>query len=287
MPVMPFKRLDTPPRLRRRPKALLLLATAAALALLLCAASAGASPSIVGVWEFEHGEIGIQAAPAGNTFEGIVVQTATFAECSHEEGEHIWTDMTEQPDGSFWGYHQWLFEGTCLKNKVLGPTAWRVEEEAGRKYLRVCFSSPGTSQPTIPASGSETGVTYKCIDSKLTAALPVVAAPGGSPPGTPASGVLGERLSLPSSKQCLSGRLFKIHLLEPKYDPFKTVLVTIRGHKIATAHRGNYVVATINLKGFSRGAFTVKIRATTVLGHSLSGSRTYHTCVAGKHKHKH
>jgi hypothetical protein len=268
---------------------LLLLATAAALALLLCAASAGASSSIEGVWEFEHGEIAVQPATAGGTFEGVVVQTTTFAECAHAEGEHIWTDMTEQPDGSFWGHHQWLFEKTCLKNEVPGPTAWRVEEEAGRKYLRVCFSSPGTSQPTIPASGSETGVTYKCIDSKLTAALPVVNGSGGTggsqPPGTPASGVLGERLSLPSSKQCLSGRLFKIHLLEPKYDPFKTVLVTIKGHKIATAHRGNYVVATINLKGFSRGAFTVKIRATTVLGHRLSGSRTYHTCVAGKHKH--
>jgi len=280
MAVMPRKSLDTPPRLRRRPAALL-LASAAALALLLCAASAGASPSIVGVWEFEHGEIAVQPAAAGGTFEGTVVQTTTFAECAHEVGEPIWTDMTEQPDGSFWGHHQWLFEKTCKKNEVAGPTAWRVEEEAGRRYLRVCFSSPGTTQPTIPASGPETGVTYKCIDSKLTAALPVVAAP----PGTPASGVAGERLSFPSAKQCLSGRLFKIHLLEPKYDPFKTVLVTIKGHKIATARHGNYVVATINLKGFRRGAFTVKIRATTVLGHRLSGSRTYHTCVAGKHKH--
>ena len=28
-----------------------------------------------------------------------------------------------------------------------------------------------------------------------------------------------------------------------------------------------------------KGAFTVKIRATTVLGHHLSASRTYHTCI--------
>ncbi len=89
-----------------------------------------------------------------------------------------------------------------------------------------------------------------------------------------------ESLSLPSAKQCLSVRIFQIHLLEPKYDPFKTVSVTIKGykHKIATARKGNYIVATINLKGLPKGAFTVQIKATTVLGHSLSASRTYHIC---------
>jgi hypothetical protein len=76
----------------------------------------------------------------------------------------------------------------------------------------------------------------------------------------------------------LSVRLFKIHLSDPKYDPFKTVSVTIKGRKFPTARKGKYIVATINLKGLPKGAFTVKIKATTVLGHSLSASRTYHTC---------
>jgi hypothetical protein len=49
--------------------------------------------------------------------------------------------------------------------------------------------------------------------------------------------------------------------------------------KIATARKGKYIVATINLKGLPKGAFTVKIHATTVLGHTLSASRTYHTCI--------
>jgi hypothetical protein len=279
---MPRTRTDSSPRVRRRPTSLLLAIAAALVLLCVACAAAGASPSIEGVWEFEHGQIDITSA-GNNQFVGIVVQETTFAECPHRVEEHIWTGMTEQLDGSYWGNHQWLFEKSCLPNPEPGPTAWRVKEEAGRKYLRVCFSRPGTTQPEIPASGPETGVTYECIDSKLTAALPVVAgsgATGGStpPPGTPASGVAGERLSLTSAKQCLSGRLFKIHLLEPKYDPFKTVAVTIRGHKIATVHRGDYVIATINLKGLPRGAFTVKIHATTVLGHSLSSSRTYHTC---------
>jgi hypothetical protein len=243
------------------------------LALLLCAASASASSGIEGVWSFGGGQIAV--APAANdTFVGTVVVATTFAECVHPVGQPIWTGMTLQPDGSYWGFHQWYLEKTCELNETLGPTAWRVKEGPdGSRYLRVCLSKPGSTQPTIPAAGPETAVTYECLDSALTAVLP-------------ASGVAGERLSLPSSKQCLSARLFKIHLLEPKYDPFKKVLVTIRGHRIASVRRGDYVVATIDLKGLPAGAFTVKIRATTVLGHHLSGSRTYHTCAKKPKKSK-
>jgi hypothetical protein len=247
----------------------MLLAMALATALLVFAAAAAASAaarsSIEGVWSFGGGQIAVASAGNG-TFVGTVVQETTFAECPHPVGQEIWTDIAPQLDGSYWGLHQWYFEKTCEINTQLGPTAWRVREEPdGAKYLRVCFSHPGTSQPTIPVGGPETGVTYGCVDSGLTAPLP-------------ASGVAGERLSLPSAKQCLSARLFKIHLLEPKYDPFKKVLVTLKGRRIATARRGDYLVATIDLKGLPRGAFTVKVSATTVLGHHLSGSRTYHTC---------
>jgi hypothetical protein len=54
--------------------------------------------------------------------------------------------------------------------------------------------------------------------------------------------------------------------------------VTLKGHKIATSRKGSYVIAKVNLRGRPHGAFTIKIRATTVLGHHLSANRTYHTC---------
>jgi hypothetical protein len=262
---------------RCRSSSLLFVIAAAALALALaCAASAWAGSSIEGVWAFDNGQIAITPTSNG-TFVGTVVDETKFAECIHPVGQPIWTEITPQSDGSYWGHHQWYFEGTCAENPTPGPTAWRVRQEPdGSQYLRVCFSQPGTSQPTIPASGPEANVTYGCDDSALTAPLPVTAS----------SGVAGERLSLPSAKQCLSGRLFKIHLRDPKYDPFKKVLVTVKGRKIATARHGVYVVATIDLKGFKRGAFTVEIRATTVLGHHLSGTRTYHTCARKAKKSK-
>jgi hypothetical protein len=152
----------------------------------------------------------------------------------------------------------------------------------GSHTLRVCLSRPSdNSQPTIAANGAPLGpseyaaygVTYGCFESTLIGPLPN-------------SGVAGskETITLPSNKLCLSQRLFKIHLQEPKPDPFKTVSITLKRRKIATVHKGNYVVATINLKGLHKGAFTIKVKVTTVLGNHLSDSRTYHTCVKKKKK---
>jgi hypothetical protein len=280
---MPSTDANRPPRTRRRRWPA--LALVAALVLTVGAASATAASNIEGVWSFGGGQIAVEGLSNG-TFAGTVVAETKFAECVHPVGQQIWTGMTLQPDGSYDGYHQWYFENSgCKENPERGPTAWRVLEEAGgSSYLLVCLSSPGSSQPSIAPNGSFSGVTYGCIKSALTAPLPTTGNPGsGSGSGsssTPGSGVAGEieRLSLPSAKKCLSARVFRIHLLEPKYDPFKTVQVTIKGRKIATTRQGNYVVATINLKGLKHGKFTVVIKATTVLGHQLSGTRTYHTC---------
>jgi hypothetical protein len=271
---------DRPTRTRSRRS--LLAAIAIAIVLAIGSASATAASSIEGIWAFNGGQIAIQPSSTSNgTYEGKVVAATKFAECTHIVDEQIWTNITPQPDGSYWGLHQWFVE-KCERNPTRGPTAWRViEEPSGAYYLRVCFSHPGTSQPTIAASGAPKGpteyatygVTYGCYNSELIAPLPVVA-------GT--TGVAGsvERLTLPSPKKCLSLRLFKIHLADPQYDPLKTVIVTLKGRRVATTRKGKYVVATIDLKGLPKGAFTIKIHATTVLGHHLSASRTYHTCIA-------
>ena len=240
-------------------------------------ASASATSSIEGVWSFTGGQIAIQ--PEGNgKFEGIVVSPTTFATCVHPNGQKIWKEITPQSDGSYWGLHQWYYENSsppCELNPTFGPTAWRViGEPKGSRYLRVCLSEPGKSQPTIPPESAGNGASYGCVSSALIAALP--ASPGAA--GSGAAG-LKERLTLPSTKKCLSLRLFKIHLADPKYDPLKNVSVTLKGRKIATSRKGKYVVAMINLKNLPLGAFTIKIHTTTVLGHHLSASRTYHTCI--------
>jgi hypothetical protein len=283
--------LPTDGFVRRKPRIRLLLVALATATLTLGGAAVGSSAaagatsttSIEGIWSFDNGQIAVVHASNG-TFEGKVVAETKFAECGHPVGQEIWVGMTAQSDGSFWGLHQWYL-GECQENPLRGPTAWRVLEKIdGSHYLRVCFSHPGTSQPTIAADGAPKEaseyaayhVTYGCTNSALTARLPVA-------PGSGKSRVAGsiEHLTLRagSAKKCLSARLFKIHLADPKYDPLKKVTVTLRGHAIATSRKGNYVVATINLRGLPKSAFTIKVHATTVLGHHLSAERTYHTCI--------
>ncbi len=291
------------PRGRRGARSLLIgLTTALLLAVGLGVTSAGAistsSSGIEGVWEFSGGQIAIQETSPG-TFTGTVVAATKFAECTHPVEQKIWTDMKLQPDGSYWGLHQWYQEyPTCKLDPTLGKTAWRLLSGAnGTYYLRVCLSAPSDNlQPTIapdgapyePSEYAAYHVTYGCFKSELTAPLPTPASGSpGTSSGKAGSGVAGSKESLtfsPSNKKCLSLRLFKIHLAEPLYDPLKTVSITIGKRKIASVHKGDYVVAAINLKGLPKGAFTIEIKAVTVLGNHLSDSRTYHTCAKKKLK---
>jgi hypothetical protein len=269
---------STPPRPRRRTS--LLLAIAATILLLTVGvATAAATSNIEGIWSFNGGQIAVESAGNGQ-FKGIVVQPTKFAACTHPDGQEIWKEITPQADGSYWGFHQWYKSdeetGACEENPIFGPTAWRVVSEPnGSRYLRVCLSDPGTAQPSIPSGSPGVGATYGCTDSALTAAL-----------ANSGVGSFKEAVSLPSTKECFSGRKFDIHIHDSKYDPFKSVVVTLMGHKLKVAHRADTYTATVNLAGLPPGAFTVKIKATTYRGSQLSGSRTYHTCAKRPKKAK-
>ena len=230
------------------------------------ASSASASASIEGIWSFNGGKVGIKQQPNG-TFLGTVVAPTKFAQCTHEVGEQMWTEMTLQPDGSYWGLHQWFFESeNCAKNPNLGPTAWRVlPGSGGSHFLRACFSVPGGEQPTIAPSGESAHVSYECVNSALISPLPEVST------------------TLPGNKSCVPRRRFRIHLRGPQNDPLKKIVVTLKSGKIHRAakvfkrHDGS-AVATLSLKGLSMNSFTVTIRLTTVLGDHLLRKRTYSIC---------
>lgn len=231
--------------------------------------AAEAAAPIEAVWSFNGGEVAIQPQADG-TFVGTVVAPTRFAQCSHAIGEPMWTGIRRQEDGSYWGFHRWYFEGsTCVPNRSPGPTAWRVLQAAnGSRRLIVCFSAPGSSQPSITPSDMRLGVTYGCFESALLGPLPSQAS------------ALGFRraVALPGARKCFSARVFPIHLKDPPRDPLKSVVITLGKHKITVLRHGRVFTATVNLRGLPRGTFTVRILATTVLGHRLSGSRTYHTC---------
>jgi hypothetical protein len=266
----------TPTRPRRRSS--LIAIAAVVLLLTVGAATAAATSNIEGVWSFNGGQIAIQPEGSSGKFEGVVVQPTTFATCVHPEGQKIWKEIMLQPDGSYWGLHQWFYEtSACVDNPELGPTAWRVGEESnGSHYLRVCLSTPGGTQPTIPVGSPGVGASYGCLSSALTAPLAT------SGVGTFKQVVTG----LPTVRKCVSGRKFAIHIRDAKYDPFKSVVVTLRGHKLKVVRHGSTYIATVNLKGLPLGAFSVKIKAITVRGHVVSGTRKYHTCAKAPTKSK-
>lgn len=253
-----------------RLSATLVLLVAGALA--LGAQSAAADAPIEGVWSFNGGEVGIQAQPDG-TLVGTVVAPTKFSQCFHPVGEQMWTQMRLQPDGSYWGLHQWFFATeACQPNPALGLTAWRVLGEGGARFLRVCFSEPGSpSQPQISPAGVAIDATFGCVDSTRISSLPAHS-----------KAQLGSYVTLPGNRSCIGRSKLRVRVQDPPSDPLERVVVSLRSgkvHRTAKAKRqGAAVTATLSLKGLTASRFTVRVRATTVLGEQLSRKRVYRRC---------
>jgi hypothetical protein len=260
----------------------LLLAGLVTVLLTVGVASARADSPIEAIWSFNGGKVGIQEQPNG-TFVGTVVAVTKFDQCDHPVGQEMWTDMRPQPDGSFWGLHDWYFAtpaSPCTLQPNAGPSAWRVLKTRNEaRFLRACFSSPASNlQPKIAPDGTSTGVTYGCFDSALIAPLPAVS-----------SSQFAQFVTLPTNKTCFGRSVMRIQMRDPKNDPLKKVVVKLKSGKIRRTAKvrrhGANVTATLNLRGLSAGSFTVTVRLTTVLGSHLSRKRTYQMCATNKHPH--
>jgi hypothetical protein len=257
------------------------LAGLALLTLALGAGSARAASPVEGVWSFNAGKIAIQAEPGGS-FSGTVVAPTKFSQCTHPIGEEVWREMRSQPDGSYWGRHQWYFAtDECIPNPSLGLTAWRVLQPSNRAhFLRVCFSEPGSSaQPTIGAGGVVANATFGCTDSALISALPTVSQRD-----------FDRYVRLPESEGCKARRKLKIRIRDPKNDPFTEVVVKLHSGKVqrtAKLHRhGAITVARLDLRGLSKPSFTVTLKLTTALGEHLRRKHTYKLCPGKRHRHR-
>lgn len=198
--------------------------------------------------------------------------------------------MTLQPDGSYWGLHQWFFEKPkCPRNPALGLTTWRVLEDDDYRVLHVCFSDPGSEvQPTIASNGKSLDYDY-CFDSERIAELPepdLDEIISGLPPSSAAGAATGAGGGDAVSKAagCLLRNRLRIRLRNPENDPLKTVRITFGSggvrKKAKVRPSRNGFVGTLNLASLPEAPFTVTIRVTTVLGNHLSGKRTYNRCLS-------
>jgi hypothetical protein len=251
-----------------------LLALALTLAAAAPAAAQAADP-IEAVWEFTGGQVAIDRQSDGS-FLGTVIRETRFAECPHVVGERMWTEVRLQPDGQYFGRHQWFNTPECTYKEPRGNIALRVlRRPDGAVFLRVCFASPDNQdkQPTIAEDGTSANTDVECDDSSFVSAQPSTAPkladfvsglPAQTPPG-----------------RCASRRRFPIRLKEPPGDAIAAnpkPKVTRNGKRIPVVFRAGRWRSVIDLRGLRRGRYTFKITARTVRGRTISGSRRYRTC---------
>jgi hypothetical protein len=244
--------------------------TAVALLLLTATGASAQAADVEGVWTFGGGQVAVQDAGDG-THKGTVIRETVLATCAHPVGETMWLGMRPQPDGQWWGGHQWYNNADCSPIAQRGNTAFRVlTRPDGSRFLRVCFAGPENPelQPTIAPDGTSANTTTECDDSDFVRPVPE------GKPGITQIATLPKQ----GKKKCLSKRKFKIRLREPEGDALKRAVVRLNG-KVIRTRTGERITAPISLKGLPKGRYTLKITATTVLGKTISGTRKYRTCV--------
>jgi hypothetical protein len=236
-------------------------------ALAVAAASAAADSPLEGVWSFNGGRVAIQAEADG-TLTGTVIAPTKFAECQHEIGERMWTDITARPDGSYVGYHQWFYDGSgCIPNPTRGPTAWRVLPAGTGRFLRVCLSEPDGPTPTIAADGESSDATFGCVDSAPVSPLPVAKT---------SEFIAGPQACVGSDKR------LRLRIRNPQSNPLAKVSVAVKGGGIRKTFRlkprPKSFVAVLDLTPITAPTVRATVRLTTVLGAHLRHRRVYRRC---------
>jgi alpha-tubulin suppressor-like RCC1 family protein len=104
----------------------------------------------------------------------------------------------------------------------------------------------------------------------------------GTAPGHSTSGVATSSpavaFSLPPAKQCVSKRRFTIHVRTLPGITWVSAVIQVNGKRVKSVGRA-HITALVNLAGLPKGTFVLAITAKTSDGRSVTGTRTYHTCV--------
>jgi hypothetical protein len=122
-----------------------LIGALAAMALGMSAVSAFAATTqpIVGVWNYQNGQIQVTQTSPGN-YVGTVTQATVFSDCTHAVGDQIWTKITDtSTSGSYVGYHEWLYPSTDSPSNACQPYEKNGAPDPGNATWNV--SSSGTS----------------------------------------------------------------------------------------------------------------------------------------------
>ena len=164
-------------------------------------------------------------------------------------------------------------------------TIWFTQSATDRLdhlYPVVCGATP--PPPPTTTNGSNPPSTPPSSGPGTT---PIVSpAPGKLLPQPPP---LATVLGLPPAQQCVSKRTLLVHVHAPPGQQLLSVKLSLGGRVLRaerfTKGKNNKVPPTlVDLRGLPKGAFTLTIVVETKAGKTYRATRTYHTCVPGKHK---
>ncbi len=178
---------------------------------------------------------------------------------------------------------EWLRDGTVI---ATGATYDLTAADAGHVITcRVTAANQGgsataTSDPVNPPAPVPTA-----IPTPVATPKPIVAPiPPPLQNATPTQ--VATAFGLPPATQCVSRRNFPIRLKQPGGIVIKSAKVWVHGRKVAVRKSAGRWRSQVDLRGFPKGRFVVKIEVKTTDGRTLKGDRAYRTCTPGNKKPK-
>jgi hypothetical protein len=127
------------------------------------------------------------------------------------------------------------------------------------------------------------GLEPRTVSTRYNMPCPAGAVETPEPPPTEVPGT-GGVITAPSNSRCVSRRNFVVHVIQIKGVRYRRVEAAVNGRRLAVIS-GSRTHARVDLKGLPKGTYTLRITATTTNGHTISGTRTYHTCVRKRTAH--
>lgn len=120
---------------------------------------------------------------------------------------------------------------------------------------------------------------------------PPVPPPPATPPATPAASlpaaaalpVFAKLVALPSTRKCVSRRLFSIRLKVPASSSVVEAIVNVNG-KRAAVRRGSRLRSTVDLRSLPKGRFRVEVVLKLADGRKVRDTRRYRTCAPKKRR---
>jgi hypothetical protein len=221
----------------------------------------------------------VSTRPPGGAFASPVDVSAAGADVAD-------TEVAVAPDGTVTAI--WDRSGTDSGAQV----STRPPGGAFGSPIHLSAVGGGSDDPqvTVAPDGTATAVWRRSdganfiTQAAFTASPPLPPVTPPAPAPAPPLAVVSPKpafatlVSLPANKKCVSRRSFRIRLRQPRGTQIRSAVVRLNGKKVAT-RSGKRVTAPVDLRGLPSGRFKVSITVTLADGRTVSGARSYRTCV--------